>query len=424
MAPDANAPQTTRPTRRRKKKATHRPHKPGELGPRVFQRGRWYYCDLRPWDGGRVPLRNPKAPGWPNAGDPTEDGEVAARWAWAYLDALRTHNRAKQLGQRTSTRKTLGDEAKRFLAFRERTAAATTAANSRTALTVHLVPFVGATTPMDTIDGDLMQRWADSMIERGYAVSTVGEYLMVAGAFFRWQSGGTHLPTEDVKLPNPGERDIIPLTDAEVKRARDAADALDHEAPAVAQGRRRRSFRLVLETALGTGTRVAELAALPWEAFDPNEKTVRIRHQAPLVGREAPLQPLKGRRARTALVLPAFWEWYDEEATGCILATDGGAYIGTGTVQDWLEKILQRAKLKTTGRLAHIFRHTYARLFLEMGGRLEELQRSLGHASIKTTEQSYGWLSEEAATTMARSRIYGAEGLTLVKPKKKAAGKR
>ena len=40
-----------------------------------------------------------------------------------------------------------------------------------------------------------------------------------------------------------------------------------------------------------------------------------------------------------------------------------------------------------------------------MGARIQELQRFLGHQSIKTTEDSYGWLSEQSATVLARARI-------------------
>lgn len=70
-------------------------------------------------------------------------------------------------------------------------------------------------------------------------------------------------------------------------------------------------------------------------------------------------------------------------------------------------------KLKRDRQNAHSFRHTYARIALESGARLEELQRFLGHSSIRTTEQSYGWLTEHSAAILARARIYG-EGLRVV----------
>lgn len=51
---------------------------------------------------------------------------------------------------------------------------------------------------------------------------------------------------------------------------------------------------------------------------------------------------------------------------------------------------------------------TYARRFVEAGGRLEELQHSLGHSSIRTTETCYGHFTDDTAASMARLRIYGS----------------
>ena len=55
----------------------------------------------------------------------------------------------------------------------------------------------------------------------------------------------------------------------------------------------------------------------------------------------------------------------------------------------------------------HTLRHTYARLFLELGGSLEQLQKSLGHQSIRTTEMDYEHFTHDAAADAARRRIYG-----------------
>jgi len=100
-----------------------------------------------------------------------------------------------------------------------------------------------------------------------------------------------------------------------------------------------------------------------------------------------------------------------------VLLASGAKRMPHRSLSRWCEQIIQEAGLKRDRQNAHTFRHTYARLALEMGARLEELQRFLGHASIRTTEASYGWLTEQSATTLARARIYG-ERLRLVKPKR------
>jgi integrase len=215
------------------------------------------------------------------------------------------------------------------------------------------------------------------------------------------------------KLPDPGERDVEPWDDAELARLRTAADQMDLEPHAATSPLR--SFRLMVECALATGCRIAELGALEWSLFDADERTVRVRWQVP-DGAGTSLQPLKGRRARTALVLPSWWPYHDVNGSGRVILKPGVASVSHRTLGRWWDRVIARANLTHHGCCAHTARHTYARLALEMGARLEELQKFLGHSSIRTTEFYYGWLTESSATTMAGSRIYG-EGLRLVRPK-------
>lgn len=218
-----------------------------------------------------------------------------------------------------------------------------------------------------------------------------------------------------MELPDPGQRDVEPFSDADLVALRKAANALDAKERTTGPHRALRSYRLALELALATGCRVAELGALEWSAIDAEDMTVRVQWQVPPFGDPARLQPLKGRKARTALVLPSWWDFHDPDATGRVLLAPGAAPAAHRSVERWYDAILDTAGLKRVGRHAHACRHTYARLALEQGARLEELQRFLGHASIRTTEAYYGHLTEQSAATLARSRIYGV-GLQLVKP--------
>jgi integrase len=72
-----------------------------------------------------------------------------------------------------------------------------------------------------------------------------------------------------------------------------------------------------------------------------------------------------------------------------------------------IQRILDTAGLNEMGVGWHSLRHTYAKRFIDMGGRIQELQKSLGHSSIQTTEQVYGHFEDEDAARMARQRIYG-----------------
>src|SRR4030095_5430744 len=90
-------------------------------------------------------------------------------------------------GRNNSPASTLGAQASRDIAHVERTRAIKTRLHGHAALRVHLVPFLGADTPVDTVDRDALHRWVDSLVAQGYALGTVE--LTAAGVVFRWRSG-------------------------------------------------------------------------------------------------------------------------------------------------------------------------------------------------------------------------------------------
>jgi len=71
----------------------------------------------------------------------------------------------------------------------------------------------------------------------------------------------------------------------------------------------------------------------------------------------------------------------------------------------WINALHDLDGLNAVGQAWHVLRHTYSRIFLESGGRLEELQKSLGHSAIQTTESYNGHFSEDSAVKPARQHI-------------------
>ena len=357
---------------------------------------------------GRITLRNPKAPGWPNRGDRTQDHDIAQRWAIAYVDLANDDKRRAQLGKAPRYPQ-LSDAVDSYLDQRERSKAVRTWMGNRAALTTQFVPFVGGDVPLDAIDTALVQRWADRLMTQGYALTTVRFYLKVVRSLCRSASGGRLDPTHGVALPEPGERDVHAWSDDEIDRLRKAAEALDVDRPArigPAWGILA-SYRRLLELGLSTGLRRSELAALDWSAFRESDRTVRVAQQVSASGHS--LTTLKGRTNRTALVLPEWWSYHRPKATGRVLLRPGITASGSKVLDAWMSAILDKANLNGPGVSLHSLRHTYARTFIEKGGRLEELQKSLGHSSITITERYYAHFSEQSAATLARWRIYGED---------------
>ncbi len=152
--------------------------------------------------------------------------------------------------------------------------------------------------------------------------------------------------------------------------------------------------------------------ALRWDDFNPDAKTVRIVRQRVRASHRT--KRLKGKIARTALVLPFWWPHYRPSA-GWLFTDAQGSPAGDRGIRHNVERLLRDAKLDGPGRGLHDARRTYGRLFLELGGWMDELQRSLGHASIRTTERQYGRFQGEVAAEFARQRIYGEGRLRVLR---------
>lgn len=371
----------------------HRPHRPEELGPRLIRKGRWYACDLRPWQGGRPTMRNPEAAGWPERGERTADPEVAERWKWAYLDLVRDEHRARVL--RLPRERRLGDAARAYLEHRSATVERATWGADRTALN-HLLDEIAVHRAVQSIETAELQAMLDRMARADYAPSTLYTYRKSLQTFFRWC--GPHDPTADVYVRDLDRQDVRTFEADELVRLRTAADR-------VAAQRSEPNARLAVELALTMGLRQGEVFALRWEAIDADTRSVRVRWQIPK-DRTTP-KGLKGKRARTALVLPTWWGLHRRDASGYVCGKKGRP-IGTRTQRDIITRVLDTAGLNELGLGWHVLRHTYARHFIEQGGRFEELQKSLGHRSIVTTEARYGHYHEDVAVRLAAERIYGA----------------
>jgi integrase len=402
----------------------HRAHRPYELGPALEQRGRWWAADLRPWGGGRVTLRNPAAPGWPAKGDRTEDRDIAERWKWAYVEPYRDATRRTQLGL-PARAKMFGEQLEAYTYAREHSAQRVepnTLRADSSALRVHLLPAITRATPTDEITLAQLQEIVDRLAATGYQPSSIRRIVHSWCAFFEYCG---HKAERNVAraviVPARIKSEARAWTDEELDRLRAAADRMDAtpyngwHCPLV-------SMRRALEFAIASGGRQSELLAAEEGAFRYRDRTVRFTVQINEDGTGT--KPLKGKVARTTLMLPSWWDWHDVAArpTQRVLQwARGDAAHRMSTSYLWIQRLYDAAELNAPGLGWHTLRHTYARIFIESGGRFEELQKSLGHRSITTTEQTYGHFHEDVAARLARGRIYQDGGPELAREVRRRA---
>lgn len=364
-------------------------------GPRLYREGRYWKGDFRPWSGPRLSLRDPKAPGWPHAGERTEDPEVAHLWSLSYLDLYRDELRRAQSGRRKLP--LLGEAVDAYLPHRQNLVEPNTYGVDRTA-TNHLLEHFGRSATMRKVANEL-QDLVDKRLAQGYARTTVNTLITAWSPFFRWV-GFTEQnnPALHIRRPVVAKVDVGTWSDDEMGQLREAADWVDrHPVKGYMPPARR-----MVEVFVCTGVRQQEGFALEWSDFRPDREAVRINWQ--LIKHGTGRKPLKGKLARTSYVLPEFWQ-HHQDKTGPVLPGRNGGWALYRSQRNLLRRILDVAKLGETGDGFHRFRHTFARLFLARGGRLEELRLFLGHKSIVTTQYVYGHMHEDVAIENARRRL-------------------
>jgi integrase len=305
-----------------------------------------------------------------------------------------------------------------YLRHRDRTVEPFTVRSDRSVLEIHLLGAPNVVTT-DDVTTAVLQDVFDRLAEH-YERSTLRRFRIVMGAFFTWAGRkGDANPARDVVVRELEDVDAYAWADeelAELRRVADRIDAgtleVDHPKGDGARGfRPPDSYRLCLEAGLGSGGRARELWALEWPRFNEARRSVRFNCQVDERG--TGVKPLKGKQNRTALVLRSWWEFCARRVVpvrGRLLTPRPGLDMPVYYAEDWMAQLYRTAGLFEARRGWHTLRHTYSRVFLEAGGSLDELQRSLGHKSIRTTQDTYDHFTDDAAVESARRRIYGDAG--------------
>lgn len=191
-------------------------------------------------------------------------------------------------------------------------------------------------------------------------------------------------------------------------------------------------------TALGTGLRVGELAALQWKHIDLSGGFLRVEqsaariktHQAEGPKEKVIIQEPKTRKSIRKIPLPLdviktlkAYQARQRELKGNVIDISGEEFIftwpsGEMVTPSYLSKHFKRLtrKHKLTKNIHfHCLRHSYASMLLANGEELKIVQENLGHSDIRITSNIYTHVMDEMKVKSARK----LDGFT----KKKTASK-
>lgn len=226
------------------------------------------------------------------------------------------------------------------------------------------------------------------------AASTIGKKLSAIRSWCRWCAKKrlrVDDPTIDLEWPRRGRRLPRALKAEELQLLEEILAA---HPPVLDRKARRlwfRNRRIVL-LLLYTGMRRAEVAGLGWLDVYVAEAQVIVREETAKGGAERiiPLHPrIVEELSRTPL----------RERRGAVAGRKNGRCLSHKTIGHVFERWLRDAGLSIS---AHRLRHTCATEMLKHGASLREIQKTLGHADIRTTEGYLDLLIEEQRAAINR----------------------
>jgi integrase len=249
----------------------------------------------------------------------------------------------------------------------------------------HALPKFG-TVPIGQLQPVHIAQWVADLDADGLAPATTRKaYQLLAAALTSAVDNGLIpvSPCRNVKLPKLTTAAMRLLEPTETKVL---AEAIDER------------YRAMVLTAVYTGLRFGELAALRIERLDALRRTVRVEESLAEVSGEFLVKSPKSDASRRTVSVPSFV--VEELAQHLAAHADGTGLMfnapSGGPIRrtNFRRRIWLPAVRVSVGEPCtfHDLRHTHAALLIAQGEHPKVIQERLGHASIKTTLDTYGHL--------------------------------
>lgn len=228
--------------------------------------------------------------------------------------------------------------------------------------------------------------YKDILHKKGYSDQTIASYLGVVRAWLKWAKdmewiNGT--PFMDIGISTPKQIDRF-FTDAEII---DIEKAIDNP-----------EFRCIFRLGYMVGLRPAEILRIRSEHFlfvETSKRWVLV----------IPPDETKTSEGRSVAVPDMIMDLLPKKK-GLIFSDWTEQRKNRHFMKAKIDAKIEDRFLKNGRRIVKIFywtRHTFARRFLERGGRLNVLQVLMGHSSFKITNDTYGHLEKSYVLDQAHA---------------------
>jgi len=234
--------------------------------------------------------------------------------------------------------------------------------------------------------------------------NTVRAHVRAFRAFFTWCYQEELISTNPVKrlgTPKVPQRVVATFTAEHIDKMIAACDT-----------RTTMGFRdyVILLFLLDTGVRISEVSNL--HVTDVHDRYVKVFG--------------KGRKEREIGIHPEMskllWKYIHKyrrplDPNETALFIGRGRPLQTDGVHEVVKRIQQKTGMSDMKFSAHVFRHTFAKMYLERGGDLFKLSREMGHSDVQVTRTYL----EDFSSTQARKEHTAFSPIANIKLQKKSS---
>ena len=242
--------------------------------------------------------------------------------------------------------------------------------------------FLGNTEqPIHTITEETVEDYIFYMKDQQLHDTTINTNLRMVRAFLYWCMEKGYLEKYPIRLVRADDPIKEPYTTDELQKLLKEPDC---KTCSFAEYRN----WVIVNFLLGTGCRASTLLNLQIGDLDLSAGTVFFRH---MKARNQQIVPLSKALVK---IMEEYLEHRTSDPAAPLFVSEYGNQMTLNSLGNAIWNYNHSRGVDKTSM--HLFRHTYAKLYIQAGGDPFRLQKLLGHASIKTTMDRYVHVTDDS----------------------------
>ena len=235
--------------------------------------------------------------------------------------------------------------------------------------------------PIEEINSNLIIQYIEYLSEANIKPASINHNLRHIKAYCLWLMSNGYIANFKIRLVKEEEVIKETYTNEELKKL-------------LANPTKNDSFITwrtwaIINFIIGTGCRIGTVAEIKMEDLDFNRKSIKLTHTK---NKKQQIIPMSDNLASVLKKYIRCWRYAAEDADFLFCNDEGGAVTTNSLKLATAKYNHHRGVAKTSN---HLFRHTFAKLWILNGGDAFRLQKMLGHSTMEMTKRYVQMFSED-----------------------------